>query len=185
MEQWQDIEGYEGMYQVSNYGRVKSLERYKENHGKLQKVDERILVQAQKEGGYMFVSLWKDGKQKMHYVHRLVVQAFIGYIPDGYTVNHLDFNPENNHVDNLEIVTQSENNNYSAQAGRYDNKGGAKIEITYNNGTVVIYDSIVEASLMIGIHRDTMMKILSGKSSGKLTFKKYNIKSISRSHDGR
>lgn len=178
MEQWRDVVGYEGKYQVSNYGRVKSLERYQKNHSKLQKVEEKILSQSSNGNGYIFVSLWKNGNCKKFYIHRLVAETFIGDIPNGYTVNHLDFNTSNNCVDNLEIVTYSENNNYSSKAGRYANRGGHKVKITYNNGSIDIYDSIVDAANNTGICRDTIMKILSGKSSGKVTKEKHNIKTI-------
>lgn len=177
-EIWKDIEGYEGLYQISNYGRVKSLERYQKNHSKLQKVEEKILSQANNGKGYVFVHLWKDGKQNRFYIHRLVAQTFIGYIPEGYTVNHLDFNTFNNCADNLEIVTYSENNNYSSKAGRYANKGGHKVSITYNNGDVSTYESITEAANNTGICRDTIMNILSGKSSGRVIKAKHNIRTI-------
>ena len=178
MEQWKDIEGYEGLYQVSNYGRVKSLERYQENHSKLQKVEEKILTRSDNGNGYLFATLWKNGKSKRYYIHRLVVQAFIGPIPEGYAVNHLDFDTRNNNADNLEIVTYLENNRYSAKAGRYNNNRGHKVKITYNNGDVYIYESIVEASNNTGIHRDTLMKILSKKSSGAVIKSKHNISTI-------
>lgn len=179
METWKDITGYEGLYQVSNYGRVRSLDRTVVNkHGKIQSFKGKILSQGNNGKNYMHVNLWEDGKSKQYYVHRLVAETFIGYIPEGYAVNHLDFDTTNNELSNLEIVTYSENNNYSSEAGRYANRGGTKVEILYNDASRVIYNSIIEAAKETGIYRDTFMKILSGKSSGKPTMKKHDIKSI-------
>ena len=78
MENWKDIKGYEGLYQVSNLGRVKSLERnaYKPN-GVARKKEEKILASALNSNGYSFVNLYKNGKRKSMLVHRLVAMAFI------------------------------------------------------------------------------------------------------------
>lgn len=109
-EQWKDITGYEGIYQISNFGRVKSLARYT-----IQKhyLEEKILNQHEnkKIDGYMVVDLYKDGKRKKFYVHRLVAQEFIGNIPEGYEIDHKDINKKNNNVNNLKIVTHKENQN--------------------------------------------------------------------------
>jgi hypothetical protein len=93
MEVWKDVVGYEGLYQVSNLGRVKSVERYKDNNGTKQLVKERILKQGEnKKGGYLKVDLWKNNKSKTLYVHRLVAIAFIDNPTNKPTVNHIDGN---------------------------------------------------------------------------------------------
>lgn len=117
-EIWKDIPQYEGMYQVSNLGRVKSLERYKDNHSKQQLVPERILAQSLKDNGYQTVSLWKNNKGKNEYVHRLVAMAFLPN-PNGLPqVNHKDENKANNTWTNLEWCDSSYNNNYGTKRSR-------------------------------------------------------------------
>lgn len=105
-EIWRDIDGYEGLYQVSNFGRVKSF----------QKGTVRILKPAINRK-WLFVVLCKNGGKKIFKVHRLVAMAFIPN-PDGKPqVNHIDGNPQNNHVDNLEWCTPSENMQHALRTG--------------------------------------------------------------------
>lgn len=111
-EEWRDIKGYEGLYQVSNLGRVKSLARHKKNRGKLQKVEETIRIPTVEKNGYARVDLSKDGKRKMYCVHRLVAEAFVPNCENKPQVNHIDENRSNNNANNLEWVTNKENCNY-------------------------------------------------------------------------
>lgn len=112
-EIWKDILGYEGYYQVSNMGRVKSLDRdiiY--SNGRITKTKGKILNGFIKPKGYISVDLYKNNKRAKFYIHRLVAFAFIPN-PDGKEqINHLDENPENNCVNNLEWCTCKENLNY-------------------------------------------------------------------------
>jgi hypothetical protein len=105
-EIWKDISGYEGYYQVSNLGRVKSLNY---NHTK----KEKLLHSTENRDMYLRVGLYKNGKPKIKRVHQLVAESFLNHKICGHklVVNHKDFNKQNNHVDNLEIVTQRENAN--------------------------------------------------------------------------
>ena len=119
-EIWKDIKKYEGLYQVSNLGRVKSLERIRKN-GKnnfyLKK--ERLLKQATQNIGYKFVVLYKDNGKKGYRVHRLVAETFIPN-PNNYNcINHKDECRTNNKVDNLEWCTISYNNSYGTKLERY------------------------------------------------------------------
>lgn len=102
------VKGYEGLYEVSNSGKVRSL--------KFGKVKE--LSPGGNSRGYLIVSLYKECKCKQFLVHRLVVESFIGEIPEGLIVNHKDENKQNNNVDNLEIVTQKYNLNYGTRNER-------------------------------------------------------------------
>ena len=108
-EIWKDIPGYEGSYQVSNYGRVKRLEHKTPNNIPL---SEKISTQFKNQSGYMIVILSKNGEGKQLQVHRLVAQAFIPNPDKLPFVNHKDENPLNNNVENLEWCTAKYNSNY-------------------------------------------------------------------------
>jgi hypothetical protein len=128
MEIWKDIVGYEGLYQVSNMGRVKSLARYKRNGTKkngepmMYLLNEEIKVLQIDKAGYQNVYLWKDNKMKFVKVHRLVAQAFIPN-PNNYPlVMHMDNNPTNNLPSNLQWGTQKHNMQHASQCGRIRNQ---------------------------------------------------------------
>lgn len=110
-EIWKDIEGYEGLYQVSNYGRIKSLDY---RHKGIPK----IMVSGKQNNGYMNVGLWKDRQKTTYYIHRLVAKAFLPN-PDGLPeVNHIDECLSNNMVTNLEWCTSEYNANYGTRNER-------------------------------------------------------------------
>ena len=111
MEEWRDIPQHEGLYQVSNLGKVKSLDRYitiKNGGGKRRYRGKELKPQISAKG-YKMVSLNKSGDQKSHYIHRLVYLAFRGSIPEDLVVNHIDENKTNNLLTNLELLTNREN----------------------------------------------------------------------------
>lgn len=114
-EIWKDIENYEGIYQISSYGRIKSLKRKTNNQfGKRD-----IILKAQRNGNYLGVRLSKNGNTKTYFVHRLVAKVFIQN-PNNYNVvNHLDSNPLNNNVNNLELTTYKGNMQHCIMQGRF------------------------------------------------------------------
>lgn len=119
MEIWKDIEGYEGLYQVSNEGNVKSLKReitYKDGRKKL--IKERILKKILSDLGYYHVMLCKNGISKRFKIHRLVANAFIPNINNLPIINHKDENPKNNSVENLEWCDQNYNVHYGTMIER-------------------------------------------------------------------
>lgn len=110
-EEWRYIKGYEGKYQISNLGRVKSL-------GNNKNKKEKILSNTPRKDGYLMVCLYKNGKGKPFTVHRLVALHFIDN-PNNYEeVNHKDENKQNNSIDNLEWCTREYNNNYGTRTQR-------------------------------------------------------------------
>ena len=106
MEEWKDIKGYEGIYQISNKGRVKSL-NYKRT-GK-----EKILKLSSDTNGYKKITLFKNSKRKTYSIHKLVAEAFLPNPDNLPVVNHKDENKLNNNVENLEWCTQEYNVKYS------------------------------------------------------------------------
>ncbi len=113
-EVWKPIEGYEGLYEVSNLGRVKSLEKLIERPAGNNFIRSEFVMKTwAKDAGYPTVSLTKDKKRKLHMVHRLVAEAFIPNPDNKEEVNHKDYNKKNNNVSNLEWMTRKENIDYS------------------------------------------------------------------------
>ena len=113
-EIWKDISGYEGIYQVSNLGNIRSCERkvyFKKGNPltSYMTVPEKIISKHISNTGYYRVGLRKDGKRKFLSVHRIVTSAFIDNPENKPHVNHIDGNRLNNHSDNLEWVTCQEN----------------------------------------------------------------------------
>ena len=107
-EVWKDIEGYEGLYQVSNWGRVKSLKFGKE----------RILKPEKNRNGYLVVNLYKNGKRKHFKIHRLVAEAFVSNPDNLPCVNHADEDKTNNFYGNLEFCSYQYNNNFGTRNER-------------------------------------------------------------------
>ena len=114
MEIWNDITGYEGLYQVSNYGNIKSLVKWDINKRRFIK-KECYLKLTDNGNGYLIVCLRKNKKKKSFYVHRLVASHFVENPFNKNVVNHKDYNTHNNNFNNLEWVTQKENVNYSVE----------------------------------------------------------------------
>lgn len=110
-EEWRPVVGFEGLYEVSSHGRVRSLERrvpHKRNGSQL--VRGRILKLQPNNGGYLAVQMWRDNQIHRRLVHTVVAGAFMGSAPEGYEVNHEDGDKVNNRLSNLKYVTHSENN---------------------------------------------------------------------------
>lgn len=114
MEIWKDIKMFEGLYMVSNYGRVKSLDRPVNSKGGSVRIAKgKVLSPGIDANNYLQVMLCENGKAKTRKIHQLVAIAFLGHKPNGFklVINHLDHNNQNNNLDNLEITTQRENAN--------------------------------------------------------------------------
>ena len=175
------MKGFEGIYQVSNLGRVKSLERTFWNSSKggyWCNWGERIL-----EGGlvgtplkYRYVILCNDNYRKKVLVHRLIYETFIGEIPKGMEVDHIDSNPLNNRLDNLQLLTSSKNKQKAT-------KGKTKIHYSYiltdiETGEETIYKTITEASQDLDLTTHHIRNTALKKGTTKLLKGKYKIKAI-------
>lgn len=119
-EVWKSVVGYEGEYSVSNIGRAR-----RDKVGKNEQA--RIVSGAYNQDKYIQISLCRNAKRKLRMLHRLVAEAFIGNIPEGYEVNHLDGNKENNALSNLQIVTPYENNLHARMTGLWKPLTGEKV----------------------------------------------------------
>lgn len=140
MEEWKDIVGYEGLYQVSNMGRVKSLERMVivGNMGGVRFVNERILKGRPNHDGYLRVAFRNKGKLIDYRIHTLVALHFISNENKYCEINHIDKNVTNNTVDNLEWCTRQHNVVHS--------KGKRVSKISQDNIVIDKFKSTVEAS---------------------------------------
>ena len=155
MEVWKDVPGYEGKYQVSSCGNVKSLKRqHPYNKCYVEKAMKPV-----KQRGYLYVMLWNDGSGKWKPIHRLVAEAFL-YKPEGkQQVNHIDGNKHNNNLTNLEWVTASENVQHSFDVlGR---KVYTRKVLCVETGEV--FDSLKEVTAKLGIDYRHISSCCNGK----------------------
>lgn len=144
-EEWKDIVGYIGRYQISNMGRVKSLYRIFKGKGSgsgsgIHRVNERILIENFDKYRYKYCILSKDAVTKTFKVHRLVALSFIPNPEDKPQVNHIDGNKSNNRLDNLEWVTASENITHANRIGLHDSnilKRSKPVNQINHNGLVI------------------------------------------------
>lgn len=189
MEMWKDIKGFEGMYQISNKGRVRSLDRaVKQRNDSIQIKKGKVLVQTKNHKGYYLVGLNKNNKKYMKSVHRLVALAFIQNPEKKPQVNHIDGNKKNNDSSNLEWVTASENITHAIKTGlfthclknakRASNKAkrvNQKRVSQYGvDGTyIATFKSLVEAERVTSVSRRRISEVLRGrqKTAGNYIWK--------------
>lgn len=144
MEEWRDVVGYEGLYQVSNLGRVKSLARtVMRKNGAPLPVRERIMQPCLNASGYYVVYV---GYKKTE-IHRLVAPAFLGIRPRGFVTDHIDRNKLNNKIENLRYIDRSENkrnsNSYEGKISRYFgvsyHKQAKKWKVSFSSGAKYVH----------------------------------------------
>jgi len=198
VEIWKDIAGYEGLYQVSNLGRVKSLKR---NHGNSQNLRDRILTLEIAKNGYHRTRLWIRQGVKRFSVHRLVAQAFISNPQQKPQVNHMDGNPRNNQASNLEWVTQSENALHAlrtglmvpitkylrpAKPGKENIRARAVLQLDPGFYPVRVWDTLTEAERALGFYPGAINRVLTkGNPYFKNFFWKYYDRHITNNrHQG-
>ena len=157
MEIWKDIKGYEGYYQVSNLGRVKSIERLVRKSTKQYMAKSYILTSALTIHGYYFVALCRNSRCKSKTIHRLMLKAFIPNPKNKKCINHINGIKTDNRLENLEWCTHSENLKHAYKMGLRKNTIGVKL---IHNNTTYSFTSLSAASRFLGMNRDYMSIIL-------------------------
>lgn len=175
-EEWRAVPGYEGLYELSNMGRVRSLDRIVRASGvSKRRAFGRVLNPYTNKLRYQYVALSKDGKSKTLSIHRLVANVFVPN-PNNYSIiNHKDENPSNNRADNLEWCTQMYNVHYGTGMERGDAKSNhgrmAVDKLDLNGNYICSYRSISEAAEAVGVRKQSICACLKGKhSNGRNVF---------------
>lgn len=178
-ETWRDVVGYEGIYEVSDCGRVrthKDKTTYTNKHG-IRKWKQRYLKDKTPEGRDVRVALWKNGKPKYFLVHRLIAFAFIPTIEGKDCINHKDGNPKNNCVENLEWCNYLENSRHAFETGLMTNC--MKVKLINHLGIEYEFISMSKASRWLGRNNgyisDRLMKnkkVVTSKDGKKFKVEK-------------
>lgn len=154
-EEWRPVVGYEGIYEVSNTGKVNALNYHREKIKKPLKISD--------EKGYKFVFLYKNGSPQRAQIHRLVAMAFIQNPNNFPVINHKDENPSNNNVENLEWCTQQYNLNYGTRVRRASLKNSKKVlQFTRDGEFIAQYSSFKDAQEKTGLQYTNISKVCRG-----------------------
>ena len=182
-EIWKDVIGYEELYEVSNLGKIRSKDRivYQQNNGTLCKhlYNGKILKLKKEKNGYIRIRLSKNGKAITKSLHRIVAETFIPHDKENNVVNHLDNNPSNNMVSNLEWTTYKGNMQYAAKQGRmkYHPENLKKAQESIKRPVIAIdkdnnkyeFNSQVEAAKKLKCSRGHIAAICQNKYGYKTT----------------
>lgn len=185
-EVWKDIKGYEGLYQISTNGRVKSLLKVTKFGNRLKVNEEMILKPALGKRGYYVVSLNHNGKSKTFTIHRLIAEAFIPNPLNKKFIDHINTIKTDNRIENLRWVTSKENSNniltlkHSSEStskkwkeGCYNNRNNIhyrKVQQFDKEGNLIAtYDSIIEASEITGVERSSISAVCLGTNPKRHT----------------
>lgn len=177
LEKWKDINGYRGMYQVSNKGRVKSLERrvecgkgYRDLHSKI--------LKPNNSDGYLFVVLHKGNKRKQYYIHRLVALHFIDNTKNKPTINHIDGDKKNNKLVNLEWSSYSENTRHAYDTN-LNTRNNPVRQLDLKGGLINEFSSTREAERETGILQSSISRVCTGgrgrKTAGGYRWEYVNV----------
>ncbi len=166
-EEWTDIAGYEGIYKISNRGNIYSLSRIRSGE-RYVRIGGKYLKPYPTKFGHLYCYLYKDGKKKQGYIHRLVYEAFVGKIRDGLEIDHVDRNPANNVFTNLRAITHRKNvslghNKRLLPTGVYRSPSGNYYSQIANGGERIslgTYTTVEEASNLYLLKREEFERAL-------------------------
>lgn len=174
-EKWKHVKGYEGLYLVSDRGRVMSLPRKRTNGGITKPKILKMIKHGRNKRNtpkYNAVALYKNGARKKFLVHRLVAEAFIKNDLNKPFINHKDGNPSNNNVNNLEWCTPKENVHHawknglcknSVKKGKDNNMSVAIAVYNSNNELILEADAINEACIKLNLNSGNVQHVLNGR----------------------
>lgn len=163
-EKWRWIEGYEGLYMVSNKGRVMSVpKRAARSNGYVVSYEGQVLSPSKNKKGYPSVNLHRDGKGWMRTVHRLVAETFIPNPENLPSVNHIDEDKTNNNVENLEWCTVEYNNNYGTRNERISATTARAVQMLSGGKVIAEYQSARKAHEATGADSSHINECCNGK----------------------
>lgn len=184
LEEWKPVKEFEGLYEVSNLGRVRALSKRGFERG-------GILKQRKNTGGYMELRLSKNNQKFNVLVHRLVAMSFIPNPDNKPCINHIDGNKQNNVVENLEWCTHKENAQHALKHGLFDVKTmrdvackkravyGHPNDVSVIRSDGVVFQTIAEAAKSVGVDRSVISRVANHKN-GKRTAGGYGWELINK-----
>jgi hypothetical protein len=183
-EEWRPVVGWEGFYEVSNLGQVRSLDRWVRSKSNSLRFRKGIILRQKDPGRhkkrkqlpYLLIHLRALPRSEHRSVHSLVIKAFVGPRPPGMVCNHMDGNPQNNHATNLEWVTPSENLQHAVRLGKQMGRRGEKHHATSLTETDIYHIRLLlragsmqqDLALMFGVSDGTISNIAHKKTWGHL-----------------
>lgn len=194
-EEWRDIVGYEGLYQISNMGRVKGLPRISHFGNRTKRIPTRILKPTISKRGYYVIGLSKDSKTKTYTIHRLLMKAFVPNPENKRAIDHIDTNKLNNSLSNLRWCTDKENSNNEItkeknranglrmwEEGCFDNRNNTHYrkvaQYTRDGEYIKTWDSIVEVEAALGIDASSISSLCLGTNPKRHTAGGYKWKHV-------
>ena len=185
IEVFKDVPNYEGIYQVSNFGNVKSLSRIIVNRGAKYSCEEKLMKPLKTKKGYLKICLYKNGKSKTFSIHVLVAMAFLDFIPNGnkFVIDHKNNVKNDNNLLNLQIISHRENSSKDIKKtkGKFvgvhwienRNKWRSQIQIKGQNIILGIFETEEEGFL---VYQEALKKVDLFKGNKKHFINKLNIK---------
>lgn len=177
-EEWKDVAGYEGIYLVSSYGRIKSLSRKQTAYGGREWVRPEKILKTTFDGRYFVISLAREGKRVRYYVHVLVLEAFVGSRPDGYHACHCDGDSRNNSLTNLRWDSARENVLDKSRHGtmpigtRHHLNKYSEEQIRKVKRLILLGKRITEISGLTGVPVTTVSAVKQGRQWAHLSVEK-------------